>query len=95
VSDKVTLLVSDEWVGYRGLNKEYPHEIISHTKNQYVVGAIHTNTIEGFWSMFKRGVVGTFHKMSDTYMPLYVNEFEFRHNNRDNPDAFGLIIARC
>jgi hypothetical protein len=91
----VTLLVSDEWVGYRGLNKEYPHEIISHTKNQYVVGSIHTNTIEGFWSILKRGIVGTYHKMSETYMPLYVNEFEFRHNNRDNPDAFGLIIARC
>jgi transposase-like protein len=95
VSTKVSLLVSDEWVGYRGLDHDYPHQVISHTKGQYVVGAIHTNTIEGFWSLFKRGIVGSYHKMSDTYMPLYVNEFEFRHNNRNNPDAFGLIIARC
>ena len=48
--------------------------------------------IEAF---LKRGIVGTYHKMSETYMPLYVNEFEFRHNNRGNPDAFDLIIARC
>jgi hypothetical protein len=57
--------------------------------------AVQTNTIEGFWSIFKRGIVGTYHKISDTYMLLYVNEFEFRHNNRNNPEAFGLIIARC
>lgn len=95
VSDKVSLLVTDEWVGYKGLDKEFPHEVIRHTHNQYVVGAIHTNSIEGFWSLFKRGIVGTYHKMSDTYMPLYVNEFEFRHNTRDDDDAFGTIIASC
>jgi ISXO2-like transposase domain len=95
VSDKVTLLVTDEWVGYRGLDREYPHEVIRHTHEQYVVGAIHTNTIEGFWSLFKRGIVGTFHKMSETYMPLYVNEFEFRHNTKGEPDPFGLLIASC
>jgi transposase-like protein len=95
VSNKVSLLVTDEWVGYKGLAAEYPHEVIRHTHNQYVVGAVHTQSIEGFWSLIKRGIVGTYHKMSDTYMPLYVNEFEFRHNNRGNKDAFDLIIARC
>ncbi len=63
--------------------------------NQYVVGAVHTNTIEGFWSIFKRGVVGTFHKMCAKYMPLYVAEFQFRYNNRINPDMFGTAIAGC
>jgi transposase-like protein len=95
VSEKVSLLVTDEWVGYRGLAGEYPHEVIRHTRNEYVVGAVHTNTIEGFWSLFKRGIVGTFHKMSATYMPLYVNEFEFRHNTRGVEDPFGLLIASC
>src|SRR4051795_12235812 len=56
------------------------------------VGAIHTNTIEGFWSIFKRGVVGTFHKVSAKYMPLYVAEFQFRYNNRFNADIFGAAL---
>jgi len=92
VSEKVSLLVTDEWVGYRGLDKDYPHHVIRHTAGQYVVGAIHTNTIEGFWSIFKRGVVGTFHKVSAKYLPLYVAEFQFRYNNRENGDIFGEAI---
>jgi hypothetical protein len=68
---------------------------IDHHRKQYVVGAVHTNTIEGFWSIFKRGVVGTFHKMSAKYMPLYVAEFQFRYNNRMNPDIFGTAINGC
>ena len=95
VSEKVSLLVTDEWVGYHHLHKMYPHEIIKHTAGEYVVGAIHTNTIEGFWSIFKRGVVGTFHKVSKKYLPLYVAEFQFRYNNRQNPDIFAAAIAGC
>jgi transposase-like protein len=95
VSEKVSLLVTDEWVGYRGLDAEYPHHVIAHTKGQYVVGAIHTNTIEGFWSIFKRGVVGTFHKVSAKYLPLYVAEFQFRYNNRENADIFGEALRGC
>jgi hypothetical protein len=95
VSEKVSLLVTDQWVGYRGLDAEYPHEVINHAKGQYVIGAIHTNTIEGFWSIFKRGVVGTFHKVSAKYLPLYVAEFQFRYNNRENADIFGEAIRGC
>ena len=69
--------------------------MVDHKAHQYVIGAVHTNTIEGFWSIFKRGVVGTFHKMSAKYMPLYVAEFQFRYNNRLNPDMFGTAIAGC
>jgi len=53
------------------------------------------NTIEGFWSIIKRGVLGTFHKVSKKYMPLYVAEFQFRYNNRQNMDIFGTAIAGC
>jgi len=95
ISNKVSLLATDSWPGYVDLPATLPHEMVDHSKNQYVVGAIHTNTIEGFWSLFKRGVVGTFHKMSAKYMPLYVAEFQFRHNNRSNPDMFGTAIAGC
>jgi hypothetical protein len=95
VSDKVSLLCTDQWVGYKGLNKDFPHATVDHAKGQYVVGAVHTQTIEGFWSIFKRGVMGTFHKMSAKYMPLYVAEFQFRYNNRENRDIFGTAINGC
>ena len=95
VSHKVSLLCTDQWGGYNKLGKEYPHGIVDHAKGQYVIGAIRTNTIEGFWSIFKRGVVGTFHKMSRKYMPLYVAEFQFRYNNRENADIFGTAINGC
>ncbi|MGA7675777.1 MAG: IS1595 family transposase [Rhizomicrobium sp.] len=95
VSTKVGLLVTDQWVGYKHLGKHFPHETVDHSAGEYVVGALHTNTIEGFWSIFKRGVVGTFHKVSAKYLPLYVAEFQFRHNNRHNEDIFGAAIAGC
>jgi transposase-like protein/IS1 family transposase len=97
VSNKVSLLATDNWSGYESLsgNPEYQHGTVDHSKGEYVVGVVHTNTIEGFWSIFKRGVVGTFHKISVKYMPLYVAEFQFRYNNRRNPDMFGTAIARC
>jgi transposase-like protein len=94
VSHKVSLLCTDQWIGYKHLT-DYPHAVIDHSKEQYVVGAVHTQTIEGFWSIFKRGVVGTFHKMSRRYMPLYVAEFQFRYNNRENVDIFGTAIKGC
>jgi transposase-like protein len=95
VSDKVSLLVTDEWTGYRHVKKIYPHQVIKHTAGEYVVGAIHTNTIEGFWSILKRGIVGSYHKVSKKYLPLYVAEFQFRYNNRHNADIFGAAIAVC
>ena len=92
VSDKVSLLTTDEHAGYRLLKDTFPHEFVRHGANQYVVGAVHTNTIEGYWSIFKRGVVGTFHKVSRKYLPLYIAEFQFRYNNRRNADIFGTAI---
>jgi hypothetical protein len=95
VSDKVSLLTTDEHSGYRNLKQTFPHAIIRHGAGQYVIGAVHTNTIEGFWSILKRGVVGTFHKVSKKYLPLYVAEFQFRYNHRANGDIFGAAISGC
>lgn len=91
VSDKVSLLATDAWKGYEQLSEKYPHGSVDHHKKQYVIGAIHTNTIEGFWSLFKRGAV----EMSAKYMPLYVAEFQFRYNNRANAEIFGAVISGC
>ena len=63
VSTKVSLLATDEQVAYKSLG-EYPHKTVMHSAKQYVVGAVHTQTIEGFWSIFKRSIVGSFHKVS-------------------------------
>ena len=95
VSNKVSLLCTDEHSGYRFLGRDLPYRIIRKSGGDYVVGAVHTNTIEGFWSILKRGVVGTYHKVSRKYLPLYVAEFQFRYNNRTNADIFEAAIARC
>jgi transposase-like protein len=95
VSNQVSLLATDSARYYSDYLQKFNHATVDHSKGQYVIGAVHTNTIEGFWSIFKRGVVGTFHKMSAKYMPLYVAEFQFRYNNRNNPDMFGKAIAGC
>jgi transposase-like protein len=95
VSTKVSLLCTDANPGYRELGHEYPHGVVDHKKGQYVVGAVHTQTIEGFWSIFKRGIMGSYHKVSAKYLPLYVAEFQFRYNNRFNDDIFGTAIEGC
>ena len=58
-------------------------------------GNVHTNNIESFWSLLKRGIIGNYHHVSKDYLPLYLNEFSFRFNNRKNPDILDLIIAGC
>lgn len=95
VSTKIDLLATDEHSGYRNLGKDYPHGFVRHGRGEYVVGAVHTQTIDGFWSLLKRGIMGTHHKVSAKYLPLYVAEFQFRYNNRKNADIFGAAIARC
>jgi hypothetical protein len=90
VSNKVSLLATDENGVYIGL-KDYAHGTVDHRAKEYVFGAIHTQTIEGFWSLVKRGIVGSFHKVSHKYLALYVAEFQFRYN----PDIFGAAIADC
>jgi transposase-like protein len=96
ISDKVDLVATDEHKGYSNLDAfGFPHEAVSHSSGEYVRGNIHTNNIESFWSLFKRGIVGSFHKVSKDYLPLYLAEFSFRHNNRKNPDIFGELLSRC
>jgi transposase-like protein len=94
VSEKVSLIATDEHRAYKQLRGfGYTHGAVNHARDEYVVGAVHTNTIEGFWSLLKRGIMGTYHNVSKKYLPLYLNEFSFRHNNRRNEDIFGAAIA--
>jgi transposase-like protein len=95
VSTRVSLLCTDEFPGYNRMHYRYKHGSVDHSAGQHVVGAIHTNTIEGFWSLIKRGIMGSYHKVSRKYLPLYVAEFQFRYNNRENADIFGTAIEGC
>jgi transposase-like protein len=93
VSDKVELVATDEHSGYRFLKNRFEHQAIRHGKGEYVRGTIHTNSIESFWALLKRGVIGTYHHVSKKYLPLYLAEFQFRHNHRNDADMFGTAIA--
>ena len=93
VADDVSLVATDDYRSYRGLAPDYPHEFVSHSgKNEYVRGNVHTNNIDGFWSLIKRGIMGSFHHVSKQYLPLYLNEFSFRHNHREDPDMFASVV---
>lgn len=76
-------IMTDEWKAYIGLSQKYNHQIVKHADGQYVNGLAHTNTIEGFWSLLKRGIVGIYHQVSSKHLDKYVDEFEFRYNTRD------------
>jgi transposase-like protein len=72
---------TDNWVGYRGL-KGYVHTAINHSNGDYVQGDAHTNSMESFWALFKRGYHGIYHQMSQKHLQRYVDEFTFRFNRR-------------
>jgi len=95
VSEKVDLVATDESGVYHRVSKTRKHETVNHNRGEYVRGNVHTCSIDGFWSLLKRGIIGTFHNVSAKYLPLYVAEFEWRFNNRDNADIFGAAIAKC
>lgn len=96
VSDQVSLIATDQWVGYKHLNKyNYRHETVDHMQGEYVRGEVHTANLDSFWALLKRGIIGTYHNVSKKYLPLYLAEFQFRHNNRKNPDIFGEAVAGC
>lgn len=86
---------SDEWLGYNALKRIYDHQFIKHGAGQYVNGRVHTNTIEGFWSLLKRGIIGIYHFTSVKHLQKYVDEFVFRYNTRDNNETqrFNLMLS--
>ena len=85
---------TDEWGGYNKVSEKFTHLIVTHGSGQYVDGVAHTNTLEGFWSLFKRGIIGQYHQISAKYLDKYVDEFCFRYNNRKNDRLWELTIER-
>lgn len=96
VSPNVSLVSTDEARHYWSLNRiGYKHEMVKHHEAEYVRGQAHTQSIESFWSLLKRGIMGSYHQVSKKYLPLYLAEFQFRFNNRHERDIFGKAIAGC
>src|SRR5438094_4028335 len=95
VADNVSLVATDEHSGYRLIDKDYKYETVRHGAGEYVRGKVHTQNIDSFWSLLKRGIMGQFHHVSKSYLPLYINEFSYRYNNRKNPDAFCDLLTTC
>jgi transposase-like protein len=82
VSRKSTLM-TDEGGQYYHAGKEFDrHEMINHSADEYVRGDAHTNTIEGYFSILKRGIIGTYHHISQQHLKRYLAEFDFRYNER-------------
>ena len=94
VSNKVSLIATDETFRYRNLRRlGYNHEIVTHRDEEYVRGQVHTQNIESFWSLLRRGIMGSYHKVSKDYLPLYLSEFTYRHNRRNDDDPFAELIS--
>lgn len=88
-------IITDEWRAYRGIeDADTKHETVDHYKEKWVRGDVHTNSIEGVWSLFKRSVVGSYHQVSAKHLDRYLDEFEFRFNNRKNPFLFRDTLLR-
>ena len=85
-------LFTDEWKGYSGLDAEYIHEVINHAE-EYVRGNVHTNSIENFWSLLKRGLKGTYVSVEPFHLFRYLDEQSFRFNHRKLTDSERFSIV--
>lgn len=87
-------LMTDDFAGYRKPGRSFAsHQSVNHSAGEYVRGDAHTNTVEGYFSLFKRGVNGTFHHIGAHYMDQYLAEFDFRYNHREVTDGERTIAA--
>ena len=87
-------IMTDELPAYRRATKDFAsHQVVNHSAREYVRGLAHTNGAEGFFSLLKRGVVGTFHHISEQHLPLYLAEFDHRHNTRFLTDGERTVIG--
>jgi transposase len=88
-----SVVYTDEWKSYNRLARSgYQHRRIHHSQEIYVMGDVHTNTIEGFWSLVKRGIGGTHHAVSAKWLQGYLNEYAWRYNHRDDRQAMFLTL---
>lgn len=88
-------IYTDGLPAYRGIaDSNTRHGVVNHAAGQWVQADVHTNTIEGVWSLFKRSVVGSYHHLSVKHLPAYLDEMAFRYNNRENAYLFRDTLLR-
>jgi len=90
----IDVLYTDQLAAYRILDRWVNRKSLNH-KLTYIDGDIHTNGIEGFWSLLKRGINGAFHHVSAKHLQRYLNEFIWRFNNRENEAIFESLLRKC
>lgn len=90
-------LMTDEYRIYRTIQWLYKHNYVKHAEGEYVIGDCHTNTVEGFFSLLKRGIVGIYHSVSAKHLDNYLNEFTFRYNSKKftEENRFNLLLSSC
>lgn len=88
-----SIINTDDWY-YGNLNDKYYHVLVDHAKGVYSVGDVTTNSIESFWAIIKRGIIGIYHQTSKKHLQRYVDEFVWRFNNRklSQSDRFNLLL---
>ena len=91
VDKEDSIMITDEYTGYNRFSEIIEHIKIDHEK-LYSYKGVNTNSIESFWAIVKRGIIGQYHQVSLKYLPNYVTEFVFKYNNRRNDDMFETLV---
>lgn len=86
-------IYTDDHRSFKKLKGDYNHQFVYHSRLQYVLGNIHTNTIEGFWGLFKRGIIGIYHYVSPKHLQKYCEEFTYRYNTRNLGEQYRFDSA--
>lgn len=98
IDDSVERVMTDDYSIYppalKALGLTTRHETVNHSAKEYVRGDVYTNTIESAFSLLRRGIIGQYHKLSIKHLQRYLNEFAYRFNRRNNPDAFIETVRR-
>lgn len=92
--DKGSTVMTDELRAYKSLDKDFDHETVNHSAEEWVRGNVYTNGVENAWSLFKRSIVGSYHQISAKHVDAYLDEFDWRFNGRENPYLFRDTLLR-
>ena len=95
VAGDAQAIYTDDWKAYEGIaDQDTEHETVNHSEGEYVRGSVHTNSMENVWSLLKRSIVGSYHQVSAKHLDAYLDELEFRFNNRENPHMFRDALCK-
>jgi hypothetical protein len=79
--------MTDDAGQYRHMHRDFKHETVNHGAGEYVRGEAHSNTVENYFSILKRGIIGVYHHVSQQHLKRYLAEFDFRYNERMTLDV--------